>query len=227
LRNVSYAPSPPYGANGSGNGQEIVRHGGGRRYPVPAQLPGATAFSKQGELKSSRWLFEAIERTPWIAEAIEAVAIDRNWGRRREPGNWPWLFLDFVMSDSIDMQAWYGRTDPSLWERAGFRRKLSYQVTYERFAELEERWPQFEAAAGLLIRNARRQDPNVGMYVHTDSTEAETHAAFVHDCSVADDCPWALQDARRRARRERRRRELAEGEEPPQMLDLDELDTHH
>lgn len=206
---------------------ELIRHGGSRRYPAAAQLPGATAFSKQGKVRSSRWLFETIARLPWIVEALDAVEIDRNWGRRREPGRWAWLYLDFVVSDAVDVQAWYDRSDESVWELAGFTRKFSYPVTYERFTELEERWPAYEAAAGLLIRHARQFEPQVGMYLHVDSTEAETHAAFVHDCTVEEGCPWAIEDAARRARHANRRRELAAAaeEEPPDRLDLSELDT--
>ena len=211
-----------------GPGPGFHRGGGSRRYPPPSQLTGATAFSKQGKIRGTRWLFETIERLPWVAEALAEVEIDHNWGRRREPGRWAWMFLDFVTSDSVDLQPWYDKVDLAIWQLAGFTHKPSYPTVYERFTELEPRWPQYEAAAGKLIQNAISRDRRVGAYVHVDSTEAETHAAFVHDCTVEEGCPWAINEQRRNARRAQRRRELdklVDAEEPPDTLDLAELDA--
>jgi hypothetical protein len=214
--------------------QEPVRHGGSRRYDAPAQLPGATAFSQDGTIRSALWLIETVQAHAWLSAAVEAVVPERNWGRRRNPGSWPLMFLAFALSDSVDVQPWYDKSDESLWLAAGFLCKPPYKTVYERFVDLESRAGALDEVAGLLIRAARARDPRVGAYLHVDSTEAETHAAFVHDCTVEEGCPWAIEEARRGERRSARRprtsfedRTAAEAvaETEPEGAALEELDA--
>jgi hypothetical protein len=180
------------GANGNnqngGNTEGDLRGAGGsRRFPAPGEMKGATAFSQDRDVRSSDWLFGAIKRTSFLGENfLAATRVSKGRGPRRKAGDWSLMFLDFVVSDSVDIQPWWDDTNDMLWRSAGFESKPAYHTCYERFVELGQVAQAFENAAAAVIQNARRYEPRIGMYLHVDSTEAETHAALVHDCAADD-----------------------------------------
>jgi len=169
------------------------------RFSTPEQLPGATAFSDEPDLYSAKQLIAYIKSSAWLWRPLLERTEERyEWGPKRGPGKWALIYLAFVMSGIADVEPWYNkhaREDITLWKLCGFSRVPAYQTVWERFAELEERADAFERAARSLIRHARKKDLRVGAWWHVDATEAETHAAPVHDCLPHEPCP-----SRRRVR---------------------------
>jgi hypothetical protein len=180
--------------------------GGSRRFPAPAELKGATAFAADANVRNSDWLFGTIRQTPLLGEEfLASMRVDRHRGPKRGEADWVLLYLDFVTSDSVDVQPWYAQADDALFAAAGCSARPCFRTVFDRFIELEELADTLEAAAAKLIQHARRFEPRIGMYLHVDSTEAETHAALVHDCPEDDpDCKvWKARRKRARRRTER------------------------
>lgn len=206
------------------------------KFSNPLHLPGATEFSADREILSPLWAVRKLKQTPWLFNDLEAsTSLDKGWGRRKDPGHWALAYLAFVVSDcKAAVEKWWADSSDELWRECGFKRRPSYQTTYERFVELESVADEFSAVAGKLIRHCRKQEPLIGAHVHVDSTEAETHAALVHDCEPQDGCMQA--GGRKPAQRPRRaptdtfrtERQREADEEPddpdvPQIGDADEV----
>lgn len=153
------------------------------RYKTPKVLPGATAFSDDPEMVDPVWLLTTLKQTSWAFDELDAAAraLEHRHGRKRLPGSWPLIYFAFVISGEVDIKPWWSRTPDSLWQVAGFSAKPPYLRVYDRFTELEEIRDEFNNAAAKLIAHGRRHEPMIGHHVHVDSTEAETHAALVHD----------------------------------------------
>jgi len=161
------------------------------RITPPLHLPGATEFSADRDLFSPVWLVKTLKQTSWLYRDLEeATRLDKNWGRHKEPGSWALVYFAFVFSGQVDIEPWWKRTSDDVWRECGFAVRPSYQTTWERFVELESVADEFKDAANRLIQHARKHDPNVGVHLHVDGTEAETHAALVHDCQPGDGCRW-------------------------------------
>jgi hypothetical protein len=161
------------------------------RIDTPVHLPGATEFSADRELMTPLWVIETMKQTAWLwKELDEATTLDKNWGRRRDEGSWTLAYLSFVVSGYVDIEPWWASTAGELWRACGFTSRPAYQTTYERFVELEGVSEEFFAAATKLIQHARSHEPRVGNHIHVDGTEAETHAALVHDCQPGEDCSY-------------------------------------
>ena len=165
------------------------------RYSVPFQLAGATAFSQTPEVLDPVWMVKTFRATKWASKPIEdELVVERKtinpggWGKRRQPGSWPAMALAFAVSDSVDLQPWLAASSTELWRAAGFAGKPVYHTVRKRFLELEDHVDCFLPAVAALVQHARRHDPSVGQHVHVDGTEAETHAALVHDCPAHLDC---------------------------------------
>jgi len=210
-----------------------------KRISPPAHLPGATEFSADRELLSPLWLIQMMKQTQWLfAELDEATKLDKNWGRRKEPGSWALVFLAFVVSGQPDIEPWWTQTTPDLWQAAGFAARPSYQTTYERFVELESVSDKFLETAARLIQHAMKHEPRIGNHVHVDGTEAETHAALVHDCQSGEGCKWGGANAGQKpartaerprrvsteTAREQRHKDSAEAPDAPGTPDLGEAD---
>lgn len=177
------------------------------RIQRPAHLLGATEFSAERETFSAIWLVKTLKQTRWLYDDLErATTLDKNHGRRKEPGSWALAFLAFVASGSTTaVERWWAETSPELWRECGFARRPSYQTTYERFVELETVSDEFARVAAKLIQHCRKHEPLIGAHTHVDSTEAETPAALVHDCRPGDNCPWQQETGKARlARRPKR-----------------------
>lgn len=110
------------------------------------------------------------------------------WGRKRQPGSWPAMAIAFAVSDSVDLQPWLAATSTELWKAAGFAGKPRYHTVRKRFLELEEHVDCFLTAVAALAQHARRHNQHVGRHVHVVDTEAETHAALVHNCPAHFAC---------------------------------------
>jgi hypothetical protein len=160
------------------------------RYTAPLQLAGATAFSQTPEVLDPVWVVKTFRATKWASKPVEdELVIERKttnpggWGRKRRPGSWPAMAIAFAVSDSVDLHPWHAATSTELWKAAGFAGKPAYHTVRKRFLELEDGYECFLGAVAALVQHARRHDSCVGRHVHVDGTEAETHAALVHDCS--------------------------------------------
>lgn len=162
------------------------------RFQYPAHLPGATEFSADRETFSALWLVQTLKQTRWLYSDLErATTIDRNHGRRKDPGSWALAFLAFVgCGATTAVERWWAETTPEFWRACGFGKRPSYQTTYERFVELESVADEFARVAAKLIQRCRKHEPLIGAHSHVDSTEAETPAALLHDCKPGDGCPW-------------------------------------
>jgi len=167
------------------------------RISPPEHLPGATQFSGDATVNDPTWLIRTLRQTRWAYEPLQQAvsALEQNWGRRREPGEWALAYLAFVVSGRVDVQPWHAETSTALWREAGFSGKPPYSRVYARFTELEGLSDEFIACAGRMIQHARRHDERVGEHIHVDSTEAETNAGLKHVCCTG---------RRRRAARPRR-----------------------
>src|SRR5579875_1873893 len=161
------------------------------RISPPLHLPGATEFSAERDELNPLWYVRMLKQTAWLWRDLEAATrLDRNWGRRKEPGHWALAYLAFVVSRHADIEPWWKQTNGELWRECGFDARPSYQTTYERLVELEAVSGEFANTAAKLIQHCRRHEPLVGAHVHVDGTEAETHAALVHDCQPGEPCNW-------------------------------------
>lgn len=161
------------------------------RISPPLHLLGATEFSAERDELSPLWFVRMLRQTAWLWKELEqATRLDRNWGRRKEPGHWALAYLAFVVSGHADVEPWWKQTTDDFWRECGFDDRPSYQTTYERLVELEGVSDEFAKIAGKLIQHCRRHEPLIGAHVHVDGTEAETHAALVHDCRPGEPCEW-------------------------------------
>lgn len=203
------------------------------RISAPEHLPGATNFSREPLLADPVALINLLKSTPQIWPALEqATTVDRNWGRKRLSGSWTLAYAAFVISGHIDVKPWYERTASDLWHAAGFAGAPSYQTVWARFGELEDFEDSVLEAASTLIQHARRREPRIGQHLHVDGTEAETNAAFVHDCTNEAPCmrrSFGRRGVARRpqrthsaeARAERHRETDAPISQEPQAWELD------
>jgi hypothetical protein len=179
------------------------------RYSRTDRLEGATEFSRTPELRDGLFLIWLIKRTAWLDRALRAATdLDRGFGRPQAPGRWDLAYIGFCISDSVDIQPWVARTSEDFWRECGFEpvrdrdgvlirpAKPPYSRVYDRFRALEQHALTVHEVAGLAIRHAMRHDPLIGCHIHVDSTEAESHAALIHDCDPAAPC----MRKRRRAR---------------------------
>lgn len=173
------------------------------RISPPEHLPGATEFSADRELLGPLWTIRTLKQTAWLYRDLEAATLlDKQWGRRKEPGSWALAYLAFVVSDcKAAVERWWADTNPALWRECGFARRPSYQTTYERFVELESVSDEFAKVAAKLIQHCRKHQPLIGAHQHVDSTEAETHAALTHDCQPGEGCQWGGAKSTRTAKR--------------------------
>jgi hypothetical protein len=159
------------------------------RVTEPSHLQGATEFSEERALLDPLWAIKQMKQTHWLYADLEReTLLDKNWGRRKEPGSWALAYLGFVVSGYSDFEPWWAQTSLDLWRAAGFQARPSYQTTYERFVELESVSEAFSNTAAKLIQHARKHEPRIGAHIHVDGTEAETHAALVHDCQPGEGC---------------------------------------
>lgn len=177
------------------------RMSGRARLAPPVHLPGATEFSEEQRFYSPYWMVATLKGLPWVwRELRTATRVQRGWGPQRGAGDWPLVYLAFVMSGHVDVQPWAFRVaeDAAFWSACGFETPPSYWTIWSRFAELEQFADAFAEAAGKVIRKARESEPRIGQWLHIDGTETETHAAPRHDCQPGDGCPTTRWGRKRR-----------------------------
>lgn len=162
------------------------------RSTQPAMLPGATRFSDEpASFIDATRLVRRVKRLQTVMDILAKAEIDHNHGPRRGPGNWPLLYLAYVIGKEANLQPWYRREsqNTALFAECGFQHVPAYPTVWERFCELEEHAEVFHEAACELILMARQCDARVGMWWSVDGTECQTHAQPHHDCGPNDDCP--------------------------------------
>jgi hypothetical protein len=193
------------------------------RIRPPAHLPGATEFSADRDLLSPLWFVKTLKQTAWLSRELEETTrLDSGVGRRKDPGSWALAYLAFVVSDSVDIEPWWKQTSTEIWRACGFPKRPPYPTVHERFTALEKASDAFRNIAAKLIQHCRRHDANIGAHVHVDGTEAETHAALVHDCRPGEGCAWHSAKPKRTAKRPKRvateivrQERQKEAEQPP------------
>ena len=179
-------------------------------------LPRATRFSGDPDLVDPVQIVRYIQAQPMVLLAIQrgfglvhdpddpnddpSQWLNPLMGRPRAPGNWPLLFLAFVLSRTSSIQAFVSLNGSSqLWTECGFDKPPALQTVYDRFGELEKyvaapsngnpRRPDgFLRAATALIAKARTHEPQIGRSVNVDGTAIATHAALVHSCPASTAC---------------------------------------
>lgn len=171
------------------------------RISRPVYLDGATRFSDDRDELSPVEIVRRLRSQPWATDQLlQATTVSRQLGRKREAGKWMWAYVAFAASQAVDVEPWWRDSkDTSIWQEAGFAQRTdektgelthrpSYQNVQRRFAELECFSDDVRAAAGRFIQRAIAHDPRVVEHIHVDCTEAETHAALVHDCPPTAKC---------------------------------------
>ncbi len=177
---------------------------GRARFATPDALPGATSFSQDDSLIGSENLVRLVKPQPRVWNQLRRECnLERNWGRRREGGDWELAAIAFVASGYVDIQPWLASSSSSLWRLCGFNAKPPYKRVWRRLREIEEVHEAFQRAAGKLIQLARQHDSRVGAHLHIDSTEDETHAGLIHDCAPGS-CPRGRRRRHGRGLRPRR-----------------------
>lgn len=197
-----------------------------RRNAHPSTIPGATAFAD--EPPAFRDPVQVVRRVKGMAplmRTLDQARINHGHGPARGDGHWALAYLAFVISGQANMRPWWRdhHGNGSLWRACGFNDVPAYSTLWERFTELERHAHVFEAAAHHLIRLARRQAPEVGMWVVVDGTECQTHAQPQHNCGPNDACPGS-RDGRIKPRFPKvtpeeaalRRSKMDPDEEPPE-----------
>lgn len=165
------------------------------------ELPGATRFSDNPELKNPTWLIQEIRKVPEIWDDLERDTTDPDTydkrktghkavvGRDRMPGHWGLVGCAWLLSRSPDIQFFHHtRSDSSLWSAAGFESVPSYAATWERLTELEHFVPGYVRATGKLWRLAMHHDERVGRHVWIDATAYESHSRLYHACTDPRAC---------------------------------------
>lgn len=160
---------------------------------LPVALDGATNFSLEPELLDQRWAVRLLKRNrQWLNDLLRGTDLTRPGGRPREDGDWGLAYLAYVVSRHPNVQPWWATASTEVWRECGFRQRPSYKITWQRFAELEGAADAFRLTANKLIRHAvKASGGKVGMDIHVDGTEAETHARLVHDCEPGESCARA------------------------------------
>jgi hypothetical protein len=176
------------------------------RISRPEYLVGATRFSDDRDVLCPAEVIRRLRaQAGATAELVAATTVELGRGRPRAEGKWIWAYVGFVCSGLVDVEPWWRNCDEAVWREAGFSvrdeggrrtRRPSYQNTQRRFAELEEFADDIREGAGRLIQRAIKHCPEVAHHVHVDSTEAETHAALVHDCPADAPCMRHARTAR-------------------------------
>ena len=184
------------------------------------QLPGAMRLSDDPDLRDAVEIVRFVRAHPAIHTALkegfgnayDPLSADDDpalWtsgtplsrrGRPRVEGEWPLLFLAYVLSRVPSIQAFaHLHRHSTLWQECGFAEAQSYATVNRRFGELEtyvERTDSegnalpdgFARAFGIALDRARDREPQIGRVVTVDGHAASTRAALVHACPPETPC---------------------------------------
>lgn len=184
------------------------------RRSLPEELAGATPYSAMPAVGNPVTVIHTLRGMPrLIKPLLDASKVRYRWGPDRKLGDWPLLYLAFVLSHHSAVQPWYSTVlgHAALWTACGFADVPSLRTVELRFAELEGLAPVFEAQAATLIQKAKARDERVGAWLHFDATESQTHAAPQHDCQPSEPCPTRKTPSSRAPRMRRLSADLAGG----------------
>ena len=193
------------------------------RTTPPSYIPEAARFSDETHAFTDP--VQVARRLKGIAPVMRALRptrVDHRHGPSRGAGNWALAYVAFAVSRQPHMKPWWRASlGTDLWKVCGFSDPPGFSTVWERFTELEQNPEAFEAAAHYLIRMARRDAAEVGMWVAIDGTECQTHSQPKHDCGPNDACPGPRSGGQPRFRKVSadeaavRRREAYATAEPP------------
>ena len=158
---------------------------------VPFEIPGAASISKFPSLADPLHVIGLLKSHPNVHAVLEeATQLPSARFRPRVPGSYTLLYFAFIASGEVDVQPWHQRSvNDSIWQICGFPPGgVSYATVQRRFADLERYEAAFEKALALLIRFIRKSIPEIGQWLHIDSTEAQTHSQLRHACPPGT-CP--------------------------------------
>ena len=154
------------------------------RHAVPFEMVNAAAFTKNKKKMTTLGMIRALKKLPEILEPVEEKMIGlQGRTRRRREGSWTLAYIGYAVSRYADLQPWYDdliEDESPLWDECGFEVVPSYNLVWRRFAELEDLADAFDEAISLLVLAARRHEPAIGAWLHTDSTMAQSHGQTRH-----------------------------------------------
>lgn len=118
------------------------------------------------------------------------------YGRPRLPGNWPLLYMAFLLHRVPDIAHFHhANASSELWSLCGFTEGVPHpNTTYNRFVELEQYADVFEAVLKLVLERARKKDPAIGRHLITDMTGFRTNARMYHVCPDKKICRHRLEE---------------------------------
>ncbi len=184
-------------------------------------LPRATRFSEDGDLRDAVAVVRYVKGQPAILaellagfqpeleETVQATMPVPTVGRQRVDGDWPLLFLAFVLSRVKSVQHWAHLSEHSpIWQTCGFAEPVSYATVNRRFKELEQQLGDsdpgtdgFSRAFRACLAHARSFEPQIGRAVTIDGHAAATRASLTHACPPHTPCGQRqLQRSMRRTR---------------------------
>lgn len=170
------------------------------------QLPEAAEFTADQALCDPLQLIAEFRRHPFAAALREltdtsptsfgvltsGVKSGKKLGRPRLAGDWPALYLSFVLSGCPAIQPFRSANlSTPLWSVCGFDGAPSYQEMHLRFGELEDHWEGFAAVAQALIQMGKLADERVGEVVMVDATGWHSPAALEDCCVDVEACKTA------------------------------------
>jgi hypothetical protein len=171
------------------------------RYEPARILPGATEFSADPALRDPVQVVRELKCHPqFLAPIREAAVPEHTVGAKRKPGDWLLIYIAYLLTPGVvDMDSfWDANQSSAMWKEAGFGDWLPCAETLRlRFAELEHALDGFEKANALLIRHARRHEPQIGRITHTDSHAIQTHSSLQHWCTDKEQCKRLIASGRR------------------------------
>jgi hypothetical protein len=169
-----------------------------RRAVHAYELPRATRFSDDREMRDPEWLIRQMQSFPELWNELERETTDPHTfekrktgrkhvvGRDRIEGHWVLAASAWIVSKQTDIQAFYDANyKHSFWQAAGFdpERMPSYTTTYKRLIELGDYQEGIDNARRRLWHLACHRDPRVARHVHIDATAVEAHARMRHECT--------------------------------------------
>lgn len=137
-------------------------------------------------------LRELADPVPTAFPMAPAGSASPKIGRPRLAGDWPALYLAYVLSGSPALQPFHHAAASSgLWRVCGFDRRPSYSELHLKFEQLEGRWDAFRTVAMSLIQVAKQRESRVGEIVTVDASGWQSPAALEHACADLEACQRA------------------------------------
>lgn len=193
------------------SGEQFWRKRGTRRPSLKGfvleEVPEATEYSDDDALNDPVEVVRLIKSFPELDKLLQEslspyqdeIGPEPRKHRPRIKGRFDLLYAAWVCSKDPAMESFWGTWRSSkVWEECGFENgeRPDYQVMRLRFIEFEQLERRgFREAGQRLIRNARKHDPLIGMFLMVDETRFDSVSLHEHCCPDPKDCKalWTAQ----------------------------------